>query len=473
MRWALAVFLISTSALRAKPEPPPIPVTVLPVTPAASPVPALRWKLLPELRDTTPGNAAMQYYRAFSPEWTSQFQRNPQDNLDATSAALAMPLPELKSSWETTTGKLVWIRQSPMLKEIDRAARRQFCDWDMVTRLREDGIGMLLPDVQSFRWFARLLAVRARLELADGEFSQAIRSLQTGLALGRDVSDAPTLIQSLVGSAITFVMMDQVDEWIRTPNSPNLYWALTDLPRPLINLHKSMQGERIMLDSLFPGIRDALAARTAQPPGPAALADLQRNFVQLSDRGMSAAELALVTMKRYTGAKLYLDSQGWSPAVVESLPAIQVVLLEEVANYDRLYDDMSKWLGLPFAEARAGLQQAEQRLKNELVAGGDGRFSLAGLLLPAVFKVALSSERVERRIAALRVVEAIRMYAAETGRLPAKLTDITQVPVPVDPSTGAAFDYQSDGTTAKLTGPASYQPAQANNTIKYEITIRK
>lgn len=472
MRWTFAILLISSAALQAQPEPPPIPVTILPVTPAAAPVPALRWKLLPELRDTTPGNAALLYYRAFSPEWIGQLQRDP-DFLDASSAALGLPLSELKTTRDATTGKLVWVRNAPMLKEVDRAARRQYCDWDMVTRLREHGIAMLLPDVQSFRWFARLLAIRTRFELADGEFHQAIQSLQTGLALGRDVSDAPTLIQLLVGSAITFVMMDQVDEWIRTPNSPNLYWALTDLPRPFINLHKPMQGERIMLDSLFPGIRDALAARTAQPLGPAALGDLQRNFIQLSDRGMSTAELALVTMKRYTGAKQFLDSQGWSSAVIESLPAFQVVLLEEVAHYDRLYDDLSKWLGLPFLEARAGLQQAEQRLKSELAAGNEPRFSVAGLLLPAVFKVALSSERVERRIAALRVIEAIRMYAAETGRLPAKLADIMQVPVPLDPSTGAAFDYQSDGTNAKLTGPASYQPAQASNTIKYEITIRK
>ena len=51
------------------PPPPSIPVVKMPLRPTAAPVPALRYTLLPELRDTTPGNAALLYYRAFSPEW--------------------------------------------------------------------------------------------------------------------------------------------------------------------------------------------------------------------------------------------------------------------------------------------------------------------------------------------------------------------------------------------------------------------
>ena len=65
----------------------------------------------------------------------------------------------------------------PLMKELDRAARRQYCDWDLVSRAREDGLGMLIPDIQSFRMFAPMLAVRARIALADGNFDEAQRSL--------------------------------------------------------------------------------------------------------------------------------------------------------------------------------------------------------------------------------------------------------------------------------------------------------
>ncbi len=41
----------------------------------------------------------------------------------------------------------------------------------------------------------------------------------------------------------------------------------------------------------------------------------------------------------------------------------------------------------------------------------------------------------ERHRAALQVVEALRMVAAETGKLPERLQDVTSVSIPLDPST--------------------------------------
>ena len=54
-------------------------------------------------------------------------------------------------------------------------------------------------------------------------------------------------------------MLEQVEEWISTPNSPNLYWPLTNLPQPFIELRKAYEGERLIIDNLLPGYRDALA----------------------------------------------------------------------------------------------------------------------------------------------------------------------------------------------------------------------
>src|SRR5581483_10364094 len=50
---------------------PPRNVISLTVSPAAAPVPALKYELLPRLRDRTPGNAALDYYRAAAlrPNW--------------------------------------------------------------------------------------------------------------------------------------------------------------------------------------------------------------------------------------------------------------------------------------------------------------------------------------------------------------------------------------------------------------------
>ena len=64
IRSCSALLLVIAGPVAA--QEPVIPVRKMTITPAAAPVPALRYQLLPELRDTTPGNAALLYYRAFA-----------------------------------------------------------------------------------------------------------------------------------------------------------------------------------------------------------------------------------------------------------------------------------------------------------------------------------------------------------------------------------------------------------------------
>jgi hypothetical protein len=75
--------------------------------------------------------------------------------------------------------------------------------------------------------------------------------------------------------------------------------------------------------------------------------------------------------------------------------------------------------------------------------------------------------RLDQRIALLRCVEALRIYAAEQdGKLPAKLDDIP-LPLPVDPATGKPFAYKVEGKTAHLHG----EPLGVE--VRYEVTIGK
>jgi hypothetical protein len=82
--------------------------------------------------------------------------------------------------------------------------------------------------------------------------------------------------------------------------------------------------------------------------------------------------------------------------------------------------------------------------------------------------------RLDRRIAALRCVEALRMYAADKGRWPAKLDDVTAVPIPLDPATGKPFDYRVEGDTFTLSAdPPENEKPSAANAIRYVITLKK
>ena len=69
-----------------------------------------------------------------------------------------------------------------LLREIDLAARCRDCDWQISKRT--EGLGLLLPDAQAYRAIASILAVQARHQIFQGQFEEAARTLQTGLALG-------------------------------------------------------------------------------------------------------------------------------------------------------------------------------------------------------------------------------------------------------------------------------------------------
>ena len=52
----------------------------------------------------------------------------------------------------------------------------------------------------------------------------------------------------------------------------------------------------------------------------------------------------------------------------------------------------------------------------------------------------------------LRIFEAMRLYAAtHDGQWPDRLSDITEVPIPINPFDGKPFVYQRQGNKAILT----------------------
>jgi hypothetical protein len=81
--------------------------------------------------------------------------------------------------------------------------------------------------------------------------------------------------------------------------------------------------------------------------------------------------------------------------------------------------------------------------------------------------------RLERKLAALRAIEALRMHAAvHGGQLPNKLHEVTIVPVPNDPGTGQPFEYQREGQSATLISRIPGEKLETTG-LRYRITIRK
>jgi hypothetical protein len=451
----------------------------LTVRPAQPPTPALSYQLLPDLEVLTPGNAAILYFRAFSPEWFShRRQHGLTENLDKWKAT---PLPELPVQ------ELKWLRTYGPLQELDRAARRETCDWQLTERIRQEGISMVLPELQGFRELGKLLALRARLEMAEGHIDKAVFTLQTGFSMGVHLGELPVLISSLVGLAIVHEMLDQVETLIQQPGAPNLYWALTELPRPYIPLRRPLAGDQLGIGiwNKLPDIREL----EARPLGRQQLQEYAVAALGLLRGGQDPTIpppgfgeqvfVAGLTAKFYPIAKQYILEHGVKAERVEAMPTLQVVLLYSLMQYRRLRDDLYKWATLPYWQGSDGVHNAEEQL-HRARAQMEEAFTLASTFLPAVARVYVAFARVDRRIAALRCVEAIRLYAADHGgKLPERLHNIAQVPVPIDPMTGKAFIYQAKGDVAILEGPVppreepgARASVRAPNSLHYEITLK-
>jgi hypothetical protein len=408
----------------------------LTVEPAPAPKPALRYILLPELREMTPGNPIPNYLTAF---------------LDPDSANQDVPGPAA-------------------LRQADRAARMDKPDWQILLKAKADGINLLLPDVQKLRALAAGLQARFRDEVALHRFDDALGTAKTMFAMSRHLSENPTVIADLVGIAIAFIAIGPLEEMLEQPGCPNLYWALTDLPNPLVPMDRGLEGERMFILAelgVKAGLDDRAPMTPAQLRKAIAYIDKLRELDQTSSKQVSTrAWLDQRTRdeKSVAAARARLVEFGLAADTVALFPPDQVILLDERYKYEVIRDEALKYLKLPTWECDALLSRPQPKHEP----------GLFDSLVPFLHKVRKAQGRLEQRIALLRHVEALRMYAADhDGKLPATLAEVS-VPLPPDPYTGRPFRYSLEGGTAHIRGtpPKGDESIPAYN-LHYEITVRK
>jgi hypothetical protein len=421
-----------------------------------APSPALRYLLLPELKEMNPGNPIQNYLRCFAEQQKFFFDKETCNRRDQL---LVMPLSALPAQELQDYGK------SP-LRQADWAARLDRPDWQLLLRAKADGIGLLIPDVQQMRTLANALKVRFRAQVALHRFDEAIGTAKTMFAMARHMGENPTLIASLVGIAITSVAIGPLEEMLEQPGCPNLYWALTNLPNPLVCMELGLESERMWIVSEFKDLDDTAPMSEAQLKKVITrfdgLLQIEGSNKQTLRKWLDARvkDKALVD-----AARRRLTDYGLMEEQVKQFPPHQVFLLDEKRDYEVRRDDMMKFMNLPMWQiSELALQPNPDQYS--------GVFAKA--LVPALYKVRSAQGRIEQRIALLRHVEALRLYAAgHDGKLPQKLADCG-VPLPVDPFTGQAFRYKADGATAHIWGtpPRGMEKVPGYN-VHYEVTIQK
>ncbi len=449
---SVCAFLVGLP-LVASAAPPNLPGIVIRMTVQhkAAPKPALRYQLLPELREMNPGNPIQGYLKCFMEQ---NYFFGDKKVLEDREKWRTMPLKDLplkEMQYYCTNGGL---------RQADYAARLDNPDWQILLKLKSDGFNLLLPDAQKLRALADALQIRFRIEVAERRFADAIATAKTMLALARHFNDHPTAIGALIGVAIGTIALSRLDEMIEQPGCPNLFWALTDLPIPFIDLHKGLQGERTLIEAVLPDLdprepmtearlRKIVDRLQKEINGPKEQGEAVRDWFEGRARNKEHIQAA---RKRLAESLASADATKF-----DSFPPLQIVLLDAKLDYETVRDEGMKALALPYWQARKVLESippipAEKQTP-------------LFLLMTVYNKVKMAQARLEQRIALLRCVEALRIYAAENdGKPPAKLDDIS-LPLPVDPATGKPFTYNVEGRTAHLHG----EPLGLD--VRYEVTI--
>ncbi len=436
------------------------PSVRLDVRPMAAPKPALKYQLLPELSELNSGNAAQCYLRCFAEQRYFFFS---QRGIDERNRYQAMPLAELALEKASHFG-------GSALRQADWAARMDHLDWESSQIVKTGGIELLPGEMGPLQVLGSSLQVRFRGEVAEQKFDDAIRTAKTMFALSRDLGEHPTQVGALVGMWVAHLGLATLEELVQQPNCPNLYWALTDLKNPLVDLHKGAAGDQTLL---------ARDLQLVHNKGPMSEAELEKLVSRLSGllsfareqsgqppRSLRAAlQASTKDPEKVRAARSRLVEAGSKEHDLNKFTPLQVILLDQKRDFEIERDERLKLLSVPLwqTDCSAGALESDRNIAGPLLS-----------LLPDVIKLRREQGILEQQIAILRHVEALRLFAAEHGgKLPGKLAD-TAVPLPLDPVTGKPFVYSVEGATAHISGhslgSAGRSPASP---VLYVVTIRK
>jgi hypothetical protein len=336
------------------------------------------------------------------------------------------------------------------------------------------------------RTLGRYLRLKACVDVSEQRYDDAIESLRMGYQMGHDTASEPLLINGLVGVAIASMMNSEVEGWIGSPDSPNLYWAIAAIPQPLVDLRPALEQESRLPEMMFPFLKDAdTAQRTTEEwqrilsQSVAQLHVIAGNLQEQNPFNEFTAGLAstAIVMRAYPVAKLELEKSGYDMETLEKMPTGQVVAIymQQVVRY--IGDEMEKGAYLSPKQREEYYATLDQRLIREGYLGPGGGtkepIPIASLLMPAVSRALSAQSRLERDFAAFQTLEAIRAHLSATGQFPDKLADIAALPVPANPLTEQPFEYRREGAKAILVVPPVSKRDPANTGKRYELQKAK
>jgi hypothetical protein len=430
------------------------------LTPVPPPTPALKYELLfDDTLDCRPGNAAMLYLDSIlllGPDGAAKAQKA-EDAYEAKDMA----------SFDSLADSL---DHRALLGELDLAGRCEDCNWG--APLREMGYGTLLPHLNPLRDLARMLEVRALRQIEQGKVDDALATLRLGYELSDKVGREPVVISGLVSVGIAALMDQCLEQLMNRPDAPNLYWALSEFPGKKPVMRRASDIERMLWPtSVGASLAKANAGEDLSDDEWRAVFDYTEGAVQ-SFGSSTTGHARLPDPVKDTSPELmrqareqYALSHQMTPEQAGEIDPIIVIGRFYFQQYRIAGDDMFKLQGLAYPVLLVKSAECDLRVARLLHEQPANPFLQ---MLPSLHRAGRTFARIDRQLAALTAVEAIRSYAAANGgELPSQLADITDTPVPLNPATGKPFEYRVNNGTATLSDSWS------EGSLSFTIKIRK
>lgn len=466
---SLCLILLAWGAIASEAfaEPPAVPPPVeLLLEGRAIESPALKYRLYPAENERHDGNAAPILLRL---PWDQLHWMN----------KIVPTLPEWEqrplTAPEWATFEKDYIFPDRFYLEIKRAAYRREAQWEYPIHETSFPHLILLNDVQGLRSFLNYgLSARVRYHLSRGEFDLAREGILVGISNAKHVAQTPFYITQQVAVSFHNSMLKLTREMITQPNSPNMYWAISNLPESLIEFDQATRLQ--MFEIAFPAVRDLDRPRTPEEWKEMAhqLVSFLIEFEYLKSADKSVDE----TLKR-SYFTVYSKTARADLTARQGIPAEKVAAMSDEEAGLRWYTQLHLNLDQK-TSAICTLRPREARhAYRRLLAEAQAMQDATGIRFwPNVSPVEayVSAWSLKRRVASLRVVEAVRHYmGTHDGKLPASLDDIQDLTIPVDPLTDQPFLWQFEGETATLKSPPipeEFAATSAATTIGIDYRIR-
>jgi hypothetical protein len=316
-----------------------------------------------------------------------------------------------KSPWKAADQPDIakWLKQNEQpLALIAEATRREKFFNPLVSKSDPKEprlIASLLPSIQKCRSVAQALKARAMLKISEGKYPEAWQDLMTCRRLGILLTQGATIIESLVGYAVTAIAIDGQKTLIAShPHSSQQIrtWLKELQALPAIDpiARKFDLSERYcMLDAL-----QAIAVG-----GPQALDQIRHE--------KETPEIPFLT-------QLF-------PRGVDYNPAFQMMNehCDRYAEIIRMTDRQARKKEIEALTLTAKKAQEEKGILAGLTVNrtAKGRHigqTLLSLLMPALEKYIEATDRTEQYQQNLQVVLALAAYRADKGSYPSRLDDL-------------------------------------------------